>query len=149
MFKLASYSDFINEMNINRNDFFKYTKITDNKYVFSTDVNKYIVSFIKLKDDAVEVEYYLDTDNENDTVVTNENIPFKILTTVFNIISEYINKNEVKKIIWGSSSIDSKGNYNSKKSAQRQGLYLLFINIYFPGKIVHKKGNVFYINLKK
>ena len=116
-----TYEKFINELTINHSNKFNWFVINKRSYGFDTDKYEYYVDFQERKTGSYEIEYYVETsaDNDNEFIVTNENKPFKILTTIGDICQDFIKKNNVEYLEWSPSFSDSFGKENPKKSIQR------------------------------
>jgi hypothetical protein len=148
---VPTYENFVNEININLANSFDYFNISKRSYGFDTDKYTYTVDFEDRGDGEYEIEYFIEPidDNDNEFIVTNENIPFRILATVANICKEFIIKNNVKTLVWGSSFTDALGKENLKKSTQRSNLYRIFANIINPNSEVDKKGDLYSMDVSK
>jgi hypothetical protein len=151
---VSNYEDFIiesnlNEVSINLSNAFDFFEINKRSYGFDTSENEYTVDFENRDDGEYELEYFVEPkgDSDNEFIVTNENIPFRILATIGAIAKKFIEKNDVKRIVWSPSFTDSLGKENNKKASQRNMLYGLLATLISPNSEVKYDGKLYSIDV--
>lgn len=138
----------LNEVSINLSNSFEFYELGKRSYGFDTDNYEYAVDFEDRGDGEYELEYFVETtdDNDNEFIVTNENLPFKILATIGAIAKEFIRKHKAKRIVWSPSLTDSMGNANPKKAIQRNTLYKLLARIIAPESEITYNGKLYSVD---
>ena len=148
---VPTFESFINEISISSSKPFEHFKISKRSYGFNTGKNEYTVDFEDRGEGEYEVEYYVEPNDETDNefIVTNENIPFRILATVGVICKEFIKDNKVNRIAWSPSFTDALGKENPKKSIQRNALYSLLAKSINPSVDIEFNGKLYIMDVSE
>ena len=141
--KAAPYGSGYNKLNEKLKPYkFKvlFTENEDNttRYTFTTNQNtEYLIDLIKHPETEVKVEYGAIKEGKKSWIKpTNEGEPFKIISTVTEIIKEYYSNNPgIEVVKWKAT----KGKNSTKVNSQRDKLNIRFFKREIPNvKIVHE-----------
>ena len=142
-----------NESAIPSYEFQKVEHELGNVYKFATeDGDKYLVRFFdmfeihkqKKYEDFYQVEF-VTNDEKGDTVVVNKGRFYKVMTTIIEIIEEFVKEKDPRVL-----KISPSANY--KGDTRRRDIYIRYIKKLLPDNYKYTKslfGNVLYIKKKK